>query len=370
MEREANVASSGKVRFGILGCGFIARAYHMPALRQLEEAELVAFSNGQNLGPAVELARVVGLDVDACHTNADDVFARPDVDAVLILTPNDTHLELVLAAARAGKHALVQKPFARTSAECRKMIAAAQAAGTVLAASFMHRYFPEVHLAREYIGRELLGRLHTIRLRNAVPFGNWTSWFHRRERTGGGAAIDVGVHGIDLIRYWTSCEIESVQAQVATFLPKRRLNLPGQDETVVEADNEDNVLALYQLEGGALGAHEISWTESSPPRRFEAELRGEDGVILIRSGLGSPLAVSSRKLENNNRWITPFLPYEPFGVRQHKAFLDAVLGRAPLETPGEDGLATVQVVEALYRSAEVRGCPVTVERIEDGSDEG
>ncbi|MHB8618182.1 MAG: Gfo/Idh/MocA family protein [Chloroflexota bacterium] len=344
-----------KVRLGILGTGFIARTYHVPALMQVHDAKIVALSNPR-VEKARELADTIGLDGGDCYREAEEVLERSDVDAVLILTPNDTHRDLTLAAARHGKHALVQKPLARGSAECAEMIAAAKEAGIVLAGSFMHRFLPEVRMARDLLEKGTIGRLFTMRVRNAVTGSTWAAWFHDRDRTGGGAAIDVGVHGIDLIRYLAG-DIENVQARMGTYVPQRPLD--GAERTTAAADNEDTVLATYGLASGAIALHEAAWTERAMVRRFEAELRGEAGAILIRSGYG-PLALASRHLDNGDQWILPFVPYEPLGMREHQAFIDAVLGRAAVQAPASDGLAAVRVAEALYRSAQAGRVPVEV----------
>lgn len=343
----------GRLRVGVLGCGFIARTYHVPALQQVEEAEIVAFAN-PTLSRAVALAETVGLDQDACTTDPHTVIERDDVDAVLILSPNDTHRDLAVAAARAGKSALVQKPLARTAAECREMIEAARSAGTVLAAAFPHRYFPEVRLARDYLRKGAIGRLTAIRVRNAGSGSTWSRWFHEAARTGGGAGLDLGVHGIDLFRFWGG-EVLEVQSRLAMHVPER----PMADAPPMAADNEDNMLALYGLRAGASGSHEVSWTERSPGRRFTALLQGDSGTILVRSGFG-PLAIASRRLDNGGQWILPFVAFEPTGVREHRAFVEAALGRAPLDATAEDGLAALQVVEAIYRSARQGGARVAV----------
>lgn len=345
------------IRVAILGCGFITRGYHLPALLRTEGVRVVALAD-KNPKRALGLAEMVPGDV-WCGDPI-EALTRADVDAVLIATPNDTHRDLALAAAAAGKAMLIQKPFGRTTRECREMIDAAHAAGVLIASSFMHRYFPEVRMVHEYLQRGLIGRLQSIHIRNGVSAGTWAAWFFSREQTGGGAAIDVGVHGIDLVRHWAG-EIVSVRAQAARFLDERQLTIPdAAAPSSVHPDNEDNAAALYHLASGAIVTHEISWTEVARSKRFEAELRGDDGTILVRSGFG-PLAVASRQLDNGNQWITPFVPYEPFGVRQHQAFADAVRGVSPLETPGEDGLAVVQVIEALYRSVEAGGGSASVQ---------
>lgn len=337
------------VRIAVIGTGYIAHTYHIPALLGLPEARVVALGYHSQRDRAIDLARDIGLAPHDCHADPYEAIGRDDVDAVLVLTPNDTHLPLARAAAAAGKHALVQKPLAPTPADCERIIEAARDAGVVLAASLMHRYFPEVREARRHIDSGAIGAIQSIRIRNAVKASNWAEWLHSRERAGGGAAIDVGVHGIDLVRHWTGAEITTAQARAATLAPERELN----DESGprrVQATNEDFAVAIYELSSGGIGIHEISWNEHAPPRRFEAEVRGSAGAVLVRSGHSAPLAISSPVLEASGSWLLPFLPHESPGISQHQAFIDAVRRGRTNETPGDDGLAAVRVADAMQRS--------------------
>lgn len=149
----------------------------------------------------------------------------------------------------------------------RRIIAAARRAGVHLQVSFMHRYFEEVVRTRELLADARLGPVFAIRMRNATPGADWNDWFFFKDRVGGGVVLQLGVHGIDLIRYVIG-EIESVTARVANLRRERRLA----DGRTVKPDNEDHAHAIYRLDGGALASHEISWSEVHGCDRFRLEI--------------------------------------------------------------------------------------------------
>lgn len=330
-----------RVRVGLIGAGGIARTYHVPALQALPEVSITAVCSR-----TPEHARALGEEVGAnwAGTDVSELLARPDVDAVLILTPNHTHVQIVELAAAARKPMLLQKPMGRTSAECRRMIEAAADSRTPLVVSFMHRYLPEVQQARRYIRDGLIGRIESVRLRNAP--GNTSTirdWFYRRELVGGGCALDIGVHGIDLLRYLIG-EVHDVLF-AATRTCRAAVEYCGE---IIRPDNEDLALASYRLVGGTLVSHEISWSHRSSVDRFSMEIYGSEGSIALRTPMG-PLAVYSRKLGND--WVTPRLTDPSMGVAHHRAFLRAVNAGGGVEPDGRDGLRAVEVVEALYQAA-------------------
>ncbi|MCL4426245.1 MAG: Gfo/Idh/MocA family oxidoreductase [Firmicutes bacterium] len=324
---------------GILGAGGIASTYHVPALLAMPEVKITAICSRTLAGA---LAMGEGVGANWVGTDLALMLCRPDVDAVLILTPNHTHLEMVERVAAAGKPMLLQKPMGRTAEECRKMMAAAEAARTPLVVSFMHRYLPEVQRARRYIREGLIGQVETVRIRNAPgTTSTIRDWFYRRELVGGGCALDIGVHGIDLLRYLVGEVEEVLSATSRTF----RTGVQANGHRV-QPDNEDFALATYRLTGGVIAIHEMSWSHRSPVDRFSMEIYGSEGSLVLRSALG-PLAVFSPRLGPD--WFVPRLTEPPVGIAQHRAFLAAIQPGATVEPSGRDGLKAVEVVELLYQ---------------------
>ena len=337
-------AQAEPVRIAMIGAGFIA-GYHLDGLRAAGGAEVRVIA-GRSPGKTAAVAACHGIAATSTDWRA--VLARDDIDAVVITTPDDTHPEIAIAAAAAGKHILLQKPMARTAAECRRIIAAVQAAGVRLQVSFMHRHFAEVVHARQLLADGAIGRPYSMRMRNATPGPDWGAWFYSRARVGGGVVMQLGVHGIDLLRHLFG-DIGFVSANTALLRTERCLA----DGSAVHPDNEDHALALYRFASGALATHEMSMSELAGCDRFTLEIYGERGTIWLRSGRGA-LAIHAPAHTGVRDWVVPTLVAQQPGERQHRAFLDMVRGSAVQDSTPGDGLASVLVAEAIYRAGAAR----------------
>jgi predicted dehydrogenase len=326
-----------RLRIGMLGAGFISD-YHIAGLQAVGAEVPILFSTAE------ESARRQSerYDIPAWTLEAEAVFERRDLDGVVIATPDFTHEAMALAAIRAGKPALVQKPMARTSAECRRMIDAAEAAGVPLYVSFMHRYFPEVEALSVLLARDGLGQVYSVRLRNATRGANWAPWFYQRNAVGGGVVLQLGVHGIDLLRHLFG-EIDTLSAAIALMKAERMLA----DGTTVHPDNEDTALITYRMASETLATHEVIYNEVAGTDRFRLEVYGERGTAWLRTERG-PLAVA---LEDG-AWVTPLVPDESVAVRQHRHFLAMLRGEMAYDGSARAGLVSVQVAETIYRAAE------------------
>jgi predicted dehydrogenase len=331
------------VGIGVIGAGLIS-AYHLAGLAAAGRGEVrvLAARTAARAGP---MARRFGIPEVATDWRA--VLERADIDAVLIATPDSTHEEIALAAAQAGKAILLQKPMAMTVGQCRRIIATARAAGVDLQVSWMHRHFEEVVRAQELLASDELGPVHHVRIRNATP-GPHEPWFFDRAQVAGGVVMQLGVHGIDLVRHLFGA-IETVAATTAVLQPERRFP----NGASVVSDLEDEALATYRFQGGALGSHEMSFCEAAGTDRFRVEIYCAEATLLLRTTRG-PLAIHAPRLTGARGWFVPELPARAFGERQHARWLDILRGRIPSDPTAEDALAGQMIAEAIYRSAESR----------------
>jgi len=331
------------VRIGLIGAGYIA-GYHIEGLRAAG-AEVRVIS-----ARSAERASAAALRWSIPEATGDwrEVIARRDIEAVVITTPDDTHAPIAIAATQAGKHILLQKPMAPSAEDCRRIIRAADEARVHLQVSFMHRYFEEVVKARQLIAEGAIGRPLAVRMRNATPGPDWDAWFYRRERVPGGVVMQLGVHGIDLLRHMFG-DITFLTSQAMLLRKERQLR----DGTVVQPDNDDNALAIYRFASGMVGTHEMSMSEVQGCDRFTMEIYGDEGTIWLRTVRG-PLALYALNHTGRNEWLAPELPSRAFGERHHRAFIDIVRGDAAPDATGIDGLATVLVADAIFRSSEAR----------------
>ena len=342
------------VRIGFIGAGYIAD-YHLGGLTAAGGADVRVIAGRSRERPAM-LAKRYGIAEVVQDWRS--VLERADIDAVVIVTPDNTHEEIAVAAAQAGKAILLQKPMGRSSAECVRIISAAREAAIDLQVSFMHRHFEEVSCARELIAEGKTGPVLSMRLRNATPGPDWKEWFFSQAGGGTGVVLQLGSHGIDLSRYMFG-EIEQVLATVAIQRPERKLS----DGRRVSVELDDLALATYWFASGAHGSHEMNFVEVQGCDRFRLEIYCEDASLWLRTERGL-LSFYAPEVTGKKGWFTPDLPPRPMGARHHALWLDGIRGKAPREKTAEDGLATLLVAEAIYQSA-AEGRQVTVKRPAD-----
>lgn len=330
-----------QVGIAVVGAGFITD-YHLAGLAAVPRASVRLIAS-RTADKAAALAQ--RFHVPETTTDLAAALSRPDIDAVVITTPDDTHEEVAARAARAGKAMLLQKPMATSSASCRRILDAARSAGVDLQVSFMHRYFEEVEAARKLIGSGAIGTVTSARMRNATPGPDWADWFFKRQRVVGGAVLQLGSHGIDLVEYLLGA-IEGVSAHTATLRPTRTLR----DGRTVPVENADSAWATYRLANGAHVNHEISMIECKGTDRFRMEIYGTHGTIWLRTELG-PLAVYAPGTHGHEAWVTPELPQPPFGQRQHQRWIDGLTGTEPPEATAQAGLRGLIIAEAIEQSS-------------------
>ena len=232
-----------------------------------------------------------------------------------------------------------------TEAECRRIIAVAQMHGTPLYVGFMHRYFGEIEAVGQLLAAGTLGRLTMVRQRNATRGANWAAWFYQRALVGGGAVMQIGIHGIDLLQHLFG-PIAAVRATTAITGTQRKLI----DGSVVTPDNEDLALATYRFASGLLATHEVSYTEVAGTDRFRMEIYGDGGTAWLRTERGI-LAVN----QGGAGWAASGIPAGDVGYRQHRHWLAMLAGAGPPDNSAQAGLSSVLVAEAFYRSAEAGG---------------
>ena len=158
---------------------------------------------------------------------------RPDIDIVDIVTPNDSHAEIAIAAAQAGKHIICEKPLARTSEEARAMLAAVEKTKLVHMIAFNYRRTPAVALAHRYIQQGRIGKILNFR---GTYLQDWSadpdgplSWRFRKAVAGSGALGNIGTHIIDIAQYLVG-DVGAVSSMLQTYIPDRPLQAEGLDK--------------------------------------------------------------------------------------------------------------------------------------------
>lgn len=242
-------------QIGIIGCGKIAQVRHIPEYLDRPEVKLAGLFD-LNKDRAKQLGEQLGAKV---YDSWEDLLADPSIDAVSVCVANNAHAEISIAALKAGKHVLCEKPMATTLAECEAMVAAARESGKFLMIGQNQRLTRAHQKARQMVRDGVLGDIISFR----TTFGHggpetWSmdpgknTWFFDKNKAAMGAMADLGIHKTDLIQFLTGQKVVETTAKVAT-LDKR-----GADGQLIGVD--DNAICIYRLSGGAIGTMTASWT--------------------------------------------------------------------------------------------------------------
>ena len=337
------MSSEGRpLRFGIAGTGMIARA-HIEALRNVSGVGVVAVASQSE-----ERAREFALEMGVANSFApyETLFESPDVDAVFVCAENHLHASSALAAARAGKHIVMEKPLCFTLEEASDMIDAAREAGVMLGYAENLCFAPKFTRAREISEAGALGAPYMVRatLKHSGPYSDW---FYDPERAGGGAMMDLGCHCIELCRWAIGKKAtRSVYAQIDSVNPSKG---PGR--------MEDHACVTIEFEGGVIGLTEVSWVLPGGTD-CTLEIYGTEGRLRADLMQGSGLRVYSEHgywpMGSESRgWTAPGFAHDfNYGYSdQASHFVSCVRDdTAPLES-GEDGLAVLEIMLAAFASS-------------------
>ncbi|KZS27076.1 dehydrogenase [Geobacillus uzenensis] len=220
------------------------------------------------------------------------VVEDPSIDIIDIVTPNDSHAEIAIAAAKAGKHIICEKPLARNAEEAKKMWDAVREAGVKHMVAFNYRRTPAVALAKKYIEEGRIGKILNFR---GTYLQDWSadpnsplSWRFQKKVAGSGALGDIGTHVIDFARYLVG-EISEVMAITKTWVPERPIQTSGVDKLgtvkgesdapkgVVDVDDEFST--LLKFENGAIGSIEATRNAWGRNNFLTFEIHGEKGSL-------------------------------------------------------------------------------------------
>ena len=329
-----------RVGFGIVGTGFIAQV-HIDALRSLDGAEVRAVY-GRRPERAAELS--TANNIPAAYDDYGSMLDDPSVDAVVICLPNYQHAEFSIRAMDAGKHVICEKPLAMNLEEAAAMVQKARNNGLILGYAEELVFVPKFLRAMELASKGI-GRVYEIRQVEKHD-GPYSPWFFRPETAGGGIAMDMGCHSMEMVRFAKEKQdIQWVQAWMDTFLHG--------DVTPME----DHMIVLMGFADGTIGRAESSWALRGGMDSL-LEFYGTRGVVYADLLKGMGLRAYSmdgfpNMWEPNKGWVYP--DYEWIrnnGYPQEDAhFLDSIRsGNTPTEN-GKDGFAILELLYAAYHSA-------------------
>jgi predicted dehydrogenase len=349
----------------LVGCGRIGER-EASAVVSLPDLKLVAVSD---VGPGFRekaLKMSDRYECDAVH-NWRHLVVRDDIDMVIVSTPTSFHKDISVEAMKHGKHVLVEKPLAATVDDAVEMVQTAQAHGVKLMTNFNHRRHDHNQRAREILERGLIGRPTFLRGRighgrfviGASPAGGGRflcedSWYTDMRQAGGGALIDNGVHLFDLARWFFDEEFVEAQGMVTRNLdvvdrlPDRRLGIKHKSEC------EDNGFGLFRTADGRVASVHSSWTQWQG--YLFIEVSGTHGCMTIDNDQiqgtiayhvfnrhGDPIATTKES--------PALLKPDPSWRQQLEEMIASIREDREPSPNGVDGLMSVRMAEAVYRSA-------------------
>ena len=322
---------SDRLRWGILSTARIGTEKVIPAIRRAARCEVVAIASRDASRAADAAAR---LGIARAHGSYEALLADPEIDAIYNPLPNHLHEEWTLAAARAGKHVLCEKPLAMDAAGARRIVDGCDAAGVLLMEAFMYRLHPSWLAVRELVDAGRIGRLTAIQ--------SWFSYFNDDPEDirnvaayGGGALLDIGCYPVNLSRLLFGGEPEVAGAHVVRdpvsgvdVLTSAILAFPTgvATFTVSTRTETDQRVHVY----GDAGRLEVAIPFNIPPDR-PTEIR-------IVAGGDPPVAPATE--------VVSFPTRDQYAV-QAEAFAAAVLDGAPLPFPPGDAVANMRVLDAI-----------------------
>jgi predicted dehydrogenase len=287
-----------RLNVGMIGGGFMGKAH------ALAYAAMPMFFWP---APAIPVRHTVADVTDDLATDAANrlgfahgvadwrrVIDDPEIDIVDIVTPNNSHPEIAIAAAQAGKHVICEKPLARTAAEAKTMLDAVEAAGVTHMVAFNYRHTPAVALARKFIEE---GRIGTILNFRGTYLQDWSadpngplSWRFQKKIAGSGALGDIATHVIDMARYLVG-EIAAVNAVTRTYITERPIQNSTTDKLgasvrlsgvpTAPVDVDDEVITLLRFQDGAVGSLEATRNAYGRNNYLTFEIHGSTGSIVF-----------------------------------------------------------------------------------------
>jgi predicted dehydrogenase len=311
----------------IVGCGGIAKAYDLAVERDGGFGVVATVDRDPARADAIGAPHQAHIAADLDALLATGVH----VDAALVLTPPDTHEALSCSLLAHGIHVLCEKPLAPTTAAAERMMACASAHSRLLMMGSKFRYTPDVARARELLDRGLLGQIALFENTFCTRVDMTQRWNSVRHVAGGGVLIDNGCHSVDIARFLLG-PIARVQALFGKPIQKLEV--------------EDTVRLMFESQSGAMGSIDLSWS-----------LHKEDACYVRLYGSRGTMEIGWRqsryKLEGESAWTEFGSGYDKIAAfaAQLTDFRESLLGRKTPVISEQDALASVQVLDAAYRSA-------------------
>lgn len=327
---------SDPLKVGIIGAGAITQVGHLPVLKKLKGVQVLAICDNDRIKARALADR---FKVPDAFDDIDDLLRYEQLEAVLICTPNHLHESHIMAALSAGLHVLVEKPLAMATASVQRILKAVEKRQVVVMPGMNHRYRPDSQIVRSFVQSGELGNIESVR-------GSWhvfrpsraqLGWRQRREQSGGGAMLDLGLSILDL-SLWLTGAPQPVRVSAGLQPPKG-------------SGVEQSGSAFVVCQNGTTLFVDVTWHHVGSGERFGVGLRGTKGSAGInplhvwKELHGVPTDVApTGSVSRENAFFASFRA-------EWAHFLAAIAGEAkPIDL--QEQVTLHQTIDAIYRSAD------------------
>ncbi len=366
-----------QLNVGLVGYGFMGRTHSnafLQAPRFFDLPYQLVLKGVCARNPERAAAFAENWGYESVESNWQDLVARPDIDLIDIASPNNTHAEIAIAAAKAGKMVLCEKPLGRTAAEALTMVEAVEAANVPNMVWYNYRRVPAVMMLKDLLDEQRFGRIFHYRtqflqdwtISQDLPQGGEGLWRLDASVSGSGVTGDLLAHNIDMAM-WLNGPIVEVSAMTETFIKERKHSLTGEMHPVTI---DDASAFLCRFQNGSTALFEATRYARGHKALFTLEINGEKASASWDLHDLHHLAYFDHRDESRLRgwkdihmtdgdhpymknWWVPGLQigYEHTFIHQVADFLEAVGSGKPIAPSFRDGLATEYVTDAVLKSA-------------------
>ncbi|WP_139995908.1 Gfo/Idh/MocA family protein [Paenibacillus paridis] len=343
--------SHATIRLGIIGAGAIG-SIHMQTFKKVEGIDVVAVTDAYL--PLAE-QRAAEFGIETVHPSPQALLEDASIDAVVIGVPNNFHAGLAIEALKQGKHVLLEKPMAIHSEAAREIVEEVEKSGKILMMSHQMRWTGLSRALKQHVDNGDVGHVYNAKAgwfrKKGIP--GWGSWFTRKDQSGGGPLIDIGVHMLDLSLYLMGNPkpVSVYGSTYAEFGPNRQgIGNWGTPNWDGYYDVEDLASALIKLDNGATLSLEVSWAAHAAFLSEEPfiHLMGTQGGVGIVGNYGKYVTHSDSGIAESD--ITP-LEGEEERILMSQHFVECIRENKQPITSALSGYTNNRILDAIYESS-------------------
>lgn len=322
-----------KLKLGVIGTGRIGKVHIATLVQNVPQAEVIAVAD-INLKEAAEVCR--GYGISAVYSNYQDVINHPDVEALVICSPTDTHAKYIIEAAGAGKDIFCEKPVDLSLEVIQGALDAVEKAGVKLMVGFNRRFDPNFIKLKQMVTEGKIGDPHILKITSRDPAPPPAEY----SAVSGGMFLDMTIHDFDMARYMVGSEVTEVYTKAAVLV----------DPEIGKAGDVDTAVITLTFENGAIGVIDNS-RKAVYGYDQRVEVFGSNGMVCADNNYPENHRYFANDGVHGSLPLNFFMDrYLEAYANEMKIFCDAVINNLPLPVSGDDGLKSVAIAIAAKKS--------------------